>query len=217
MLKNFNPKNFESIVNAPFTIDASSKKFNYSELLQTNVYSFNLVLKYKSNENKKYKISYNLLAIPGNQKNYTYFIAKYYSLNSDSFSLTHDTNFSGYVNVYNKSKNLVYANKFQNGKKEMKDFFNDDFSFLNPNKYVREDGCYNATTYYYTDWYKVYPDGTRQWTSSVLTDISVDTYCSSQYYPPTGGGGTGGAPIALAVMQEDMKTAEILCTDVYMK
>lgn len=192
ILDDFNPEDFENIVNTPFKVDLSSKNLGFSQILQQDVISLNLILLYKKVGDKKYQITYNLLAIATKKGSYKYFIAKYYSSNFQTFSMTDENTFSGYVNIFNKNKKLVYANKYYKGKKELKDFFNDDFEILNPKKYVQEDGCHNIIIYNYTDWYKVYPDGTREYTSSVLNSISTEFTCSSSYYPESGGSGTGG-------------------------
>ncbi|WBL27248.1 hypothetical protein [Zunongwangia sp. HGR-M22] len=95
----------------------------------------------------------------------------------------------------NKQAEIVFANKYQSGNKELDDKF--DYDLINLQKQTSnskrmEEDCQYITTYHYKDWYKVYMDGSTEYTHTQYLGSTTEEVCNTRYYPDLGGGGGGG-------------------------
>lgn len=212
----FSPDYFSKVIPYHFNIDWNNTALKTSVELGVDYYEFPLTYTDAFNPNTinannkqgKYNTFYKLLAVANEDGTFSFYLTRVYQIKTSDgdtwagfkFQFSDTSNLNGILQLLDADNELVYAKRFdgEEGKDSAPYYLKKGYLGIDskkPNTMSRmEEDCYTVITYQYRDWYKVYPDGTLEFTNTQYLGYTTETYCTSYYYPDlniSGGGGTG--------------------------
>jgi hypothetical protein len=190
----FNQDDFSSLIPYEHTVDLSNPVRLYSEDLKSIYYEFpvNFTSSFNPNAlnkmqlNGNYYSKYKVLATVTEDNKFNFYAIKFLqnvdvsdeNLIDSEVTFSNLANFTGMLHIVNKDKKIVFTKTLHDGQLVyVSPFIGDRKSGTSEVQYREAENCITLSIPTYTEWYKVYPDGTMEYVSTQYTGFYNETIC----------------------------------------